>query len=198
MTDAEAEFGHPVYVVSDEPYVKLVYDGVKVPSVARIFRNSITVNSFSKSLALPGERIGYVAVSPDMEDAALLVSAIVYSNRTLGFVNAPALFQKVVANHLDRAVGLEAYRERRDLMLAILERAGYECAKPAGAFYLFPKCPVDDDRKFAEIALKHRTIVVAGSGFSYPGYFRISYCVSRETIAGSEKAFRAIMEECRG
>lgn len=198
LTDAEAEFGHPVYVVSDEPYVKLVYDGVKVPSVARIFRNSITVNSFSKSLALPGERIGYVAVSPDMEDAALLVSAIVYSNRTLGFVNAPALFQKVVANHLDRAVGLEAYRERRDMMLAILERTGYECAKPAGAFYLFPKCPVDDDRKFAEIALKHRTIVVAGSGFSYPGYFRISYCVSRETIAGSEKAFRAIMEECRG
>jgi aspartate aminotransferase len=195
LDDAEAEFGHPVYVVSDEPYAKIIYDGVKVPSVARIFRNSITVNSFSKSLALPGERIGFVAVCPDMADKDLLDAALVYSNRTLGFVNAPAIFQKVVVNHLDRAVGLDAYRERRDMLYDILTGAGFECTKPQGAFYLFPKSPIPDDKEFAAIALRHRTIVVAGSGFSYPGYFRLSYCVSRDTIKGSEKAFREIMKE---
>ena len=196
LDDAEAEFGAPVYVVSDEPYAKIVYDDVKVPSVARIFKNSITVNSFSKSLALPGERIGFVAVSPDMKDKDLLNAAIVFSNRTLGFVNAPSLMQKVVARHLDRAVGLEAYRERRDMLWAILTEAGYKCLKPQGAFYLFPESPIPDDKKFAEIALSHRTIVVAGSGFSYPGYFRLSYCVSRDTIRNSAGAFRAIMDEC--
>ena len=197
LDDAEAEFGHPVYVVSDEPYARIIYDGVKVPSVAGIFKNSITVNSFSKSLALPGERIGYIAVSPRMEDKELLEAALVYSNRTLGFVNAPALFQKVAAMHLDRAVGLEAYKERRDMLYEIITGAGFECLKPQGAFYLFPKSPIADDKKFAQIALKHRIIVVAGSGFSYPGYFRLAYCVSRETIKGSEKAFRAVMEEIR-
>ena len=196
LEDAEAETGNPVYVVSDEPYAKIVYDGVKVPSVARIFKNSITVNSFSKSLALPGERIGFVAVSPDMPDKDLLNAAIVYSNRTLGFVNAPSLMQKVVARHLDRAVGLEAYRERRDMLYEILVDAGYSCLKPQGAFYLFPESPIPDDKEFARIALNHRTIVVAGSGFSYPGYFRLSYCVSKDTIKGSREAFRAIMDEC--
>ncbi len=104
--------------------------------------------------------------------------------------------QKVVARHLDRAVGLEAYRERRDMLWAILTEAGYKCLKPQGAFYLFPESPIPDDKKFAEIALSHRTIVVAGSGFSYPGYFRLSYCVSRDTIRNSAGAFRAIMDEC--
>ena len=198
LADAEAEFGAPVYVVSDEPYVKIVYDGVKVPSVARIFRNSIVVNSFSKSLALPGERIGYVAVNPDLPDKDLLEAALVYSNRTLGFVNAPGLFQKAVVDHLDRAVGLDAYRQRRDLLYDIIVDAGFSCARPQGAFYLFPQCPIPDDKKFAEIALRHRTIVVAGSGFGYPGYFRLAYCVSRETILNSRSAFREICAECTG
>ncbi len=197
LDDAEKEFGHPVYVVSDEPYLRIVYDGVRVPSVARIFKNSITVNSFSKSLALPGERIGYIAVCPDMENKELLEAAMIYSNRTLGFVNAPALFQKVAARHLERAVGLESYRERRDALYGILTEAGFECTLPEGAFYLFPKCPVADDRLFAEIALNRRVIVVAGSGFAYPGYFRLSYCVSMDTIRNSAEAFRAIAEDCR-
>ena len=132
-----------------------------------------------------------------MDDKDLLEAALVYSNRTLGFVNAPALFQKVAAMHLERAVGLDAYRERRDMLYDIVTGAGFECMKPGGAFYLFPKSPIPDDKKFAEIALKHRTIVVAGSGFSYPGYFRLAYCVSRETIKGSEKAFREIMDEIK-
>jgi aspartate aminotransferase len=195
LIDAEAEFGTPVYVVSDEPYVKIVYDGVEVPSVARIFQNSIVVNSFSKSLALPGERIGYVAVNPDLPDKDLLEAALIYSNRTLGFVNAPALFQKAIVDHLDRSVGLDAYRERRDMLYAIVTAAGFECLKPQGAFYLFPKCPIPDDKRFTEVALKHRTIVVAGSGFCYPGYFRLAYCVSKETILNSAEAFKNIIRE---
>ena len=195
---AEKRIGHPVFVVSDEPYVKIVYDGVKVPSVAKIFKNSITVNSFSKSLALPGERIGYVAVSPDIDDAEMLCSAIVYSNRTLGFVNAPSLMQKVCVRHLDRCVGYDAYKERRDMLYKILTDAGYECSLPQGAFYLFPKCPIEDDRKFAEMALRHHMVVVAGSGFSYPGYFRLSYCVSKETIRNSAQAFKDLYEEAAG
>lgn len=198
LADAEAEFGTPLYVVSDEPYVKIVYDGVEVPSVARVFPNSIVVNSFSKSLALPGERIGYVAVNPDLPGKELLEAALIYSNRTLGFVNAPALFQKAVVGHLDRSVGLDAYRERRDMLYAIVTAAGFECLKPQGAFYLFPKCPIPDDKRFAEIALKHRTIVVAGSGFCYPGYFRLAYCVSKDTILNSAEAFREIFRECKG
>lgn len=197
LNEAEKKFGQPVYVVSDEPYSKIIYDGVRVPSVSRIFTNSIVVNSFSKSLALPGERIGYVAVNPDLPGKDVLEAAIVYSNRTLGFVNAPALFQKVAARHLYSAVGLADYKERRDMLYNILINTGFECTLPKGAFYLFPKSPIPDDKKFAEIALKHRTIVVAGSGFSYPGYFRLSYCVSRETIRGSEKAFAEIMEELK-
>ncbi|MBO4326512.1 MAG: pyridoxal phosphate-dependent aminotransferase [Clostridia bacterium] len=198
LDEAEKRTGNPVYVVSDEPYAKIVYDGVKVPSVARIFKNSITVNSFSKSLALPGERIGYIAVNPDLPDKETLEAALVYSNRTLGFVNAPSLFQKVAARHLDRSVGLDAYKERRDMLYEIVTDAGFKCLKPQGAFYLFPKSPIPDDKKFAEIALRHRTIVVAGSGFSYPGYFRLAYCVSRGMIKRSAGAFREIMAEIAG
>ena len=195
LDEAEARIGHPVYVVSDEPYVKIVYGGVKVPSVASIFPESITVNSFSKSLALPGERIGFIAVSPELRDKETLEAAMVYSNRTLGFVNAPALFQKVCVRHLDRAVGLEDYLKRRDMLYKILTDAGYSCLKPDGAFYLFPKSPIPDDRKFAELALKHHMVIVAGSGFGYPGYFRLSYCVSYDTIRNSEKAFRELYKE---
>lgn len=192
---AEKRFGHPIYVVSDEPYVKIVYDGLRVPSVAKIFRNSITVNSFSKSLALPGERIGFIAVNPEMDEADLLVAAMVYSNRTLGFVNAPGLFQKVVADHLDEAAGLDAYRERRDLLYNILVDAGFSCMKPQGAFYLFAKCPIEDDNKFAEMAVAHKIVLVGGTGFGYAGYFRLAYCVSYDTIRNSAQAFKDLYQE---
>lgn len=195
---AEKEFGHPVYVISDEPYVKIVYDGVKVPSVAAIFKNAITVNSFSKSLALPGERIGYIAVNPTIEDVDTLVAAMVYCNRTLGFVNAPGLFQKVIADHLDEAAGLEAYKERRDMLYDILVEAGFSCAKPQGAFYMFAKCPISDDAAFSQMAIKHNIILVGGSGFGYPGYFRLAYCVSYDTIRNSAQAFKDLYKEATG
>ncbi len=195
---AEAAFGEPVYVVSDEPYVKIVYDGVKVPAMSAIFKNSIIVNSFSKSLALPGERIGYVAVNPQIRNADVLMDALIFCNRTLGFVNAPGLFQKVVADHLEDVAGLEAYRERRDALYEILMDTGYECMLPKGAFYLFPRSPIEDDVAFCDLALKHRLVIVSGSGFGYPGYFRLAYCVDRKTIQNSKDAFAALRKEALG
>lgn len=195
---AEAIYGQPIYVVSDEPYVRIVYDGVKVPAMSAIFKNSIVVNSFSKSLALPGERIGYVAVNPAIRNADVLMDALIFCNRTLGFVNAPGIFQKVVADHLEDVAGLEAYKERRDALYEILIETGYRCALPKGAFYLFPQSPIPDDAAFCNLALKHRLVIVSGTGFSYPGYFRLAYCVSMKTIKNSKDAFAALLKEATG
>ena len=192
---AEKTNGQPVYVISDEPYVKIIYDGVKVPAMSAIFKNSIVVNSFSKSLALPGERIGYVAVNPAIEGADILMDALILCNRTLGFVNAPGIFQKIVAEHLDDVAGLEAYKERRDALYEILIDTGYECEMPKGAFYLFPKSPIEDDVAFCNMAIKHRLVIVSGSGFCYPGFFRLAYCVSMDTIKNSKDSFAALRKE---
>ncbi len=195
LEDSKKKLGNTIYVVSDEPYVKIIYDGVKVPPISKIFKNSIVVNSFSKSLALPGERIGYVAVNPAIEDSDVLMNALIFCNRTLGFVNAPGLFQKVVANHLEDVAGLEAYKERRDELHKILIETGYECEMPKGAFYLFPKSPIADDVAFCNMAIKHRLVIVSGSGFGYPGYFRLAYCVSMDTIKNSKDSFAALRKE---
>lgn len=196
LKNAEARFGHDIYVLSDEPYVQIVYDGMKVPPVAAIFDHSIVINSFSKSLALPGERIGYVAVNPKIADADILMAALAFANRTLGFVNAPSLFQKVVAENLRIVAGLDSYRQRRDALYEIVTEAGFECALPQGAFYLFPKSPIPDDGKLANMALKHNLIIVGGTGFCYPGYFRLAYCVSMDTILRSRDAFKRLREDC--
>lgn len=198
LLGAEAKFGQPIYVISDEPYVKVSYDGVVIPEIAAIFDNAIIVNSFSKSLSLPGERIGYVAVNPLIKDSDILVDALIYSNRTLGFVNAPSLFQKLVADHLDDVVGLDSYKERRDVFYKILTDIGYECTLPKGAFYLFVKSPIEDDGAFCDMALKHNIVIVSGKGFGYPGYFRIAYCVSMSQITGSKEAFKALYNEATG
>lgn len=192
LEKVQAKNGKPIFVVSDEPYVKIVYDGVKVPAISAIFKNSIVVNSFSKSLALPGERIGYVAINPNIEKADVLADAMIFCNRTLGFVNAPGLFQKVVAEHLDDVAGLEAYKERRDALYEILIETGYECEKPQGAFYLFAKSPIEDDVEFCKKAIEHRLVLVSGTGFGYPGFFRMAYCVSMDTIKNSRESFRAL------
>ena len=197
LSEAEERIGHPVFVISDEPYAKIIYDGVRVPSVPAIFPHSIIVTSFSKSLALPGERIGYIAVGPEVPEAETLMQCMILCARTLGFVNAPSLFQRVIADNLDLATGVESYRERRDRLLEIINKAGFCCVKPEGAFYLFPKSPVEDDRAFCEAALKHHILAVSGSGFGYPGYFRLAYCVSMETIENSEKAWMELGKEFR-
>lgn len=198
LEEAEKKNGNPIYVISDEPYVKIVYDGIKVPAMSSIFRNSIVVNSFSKSLALPGERIGYVAVNPQIKDADILTDALIFCNRTLGFVNAPGIFQKVVAEHLEDAAGLEEYKERRDALYNILTDTGYECEMPKGAFYLFPKSPIADDSAFCNMAIKHRLVIVSGSSFCYPGFFRLAYCVSMDTIKNSKDSFAALRKEALG
>ncbi len=192
---AEKRCGQPIYVVSDEPYVKIVYDGVQVPPMSAIFKNSIVVYSFSKSLALPGERIGYVAVNPAIQDANILMDALIFCNRSYGFVNAPGLFQKAAADHLGDVAGLDAYRERRDALYRILTEAGYQCELPKGAFYLFPQSPISDDVAFCQMALRHRLVLVSGTSFGYPGYFRLAYCVSMETILNSKESFIALRKE---
>lgn len=191
----EKEFGSTIYVISDEPYNKLVYDGIRVPSILKIFRNSLIVNSYSKSLALPGERIGYIAANSSISDLESLMNGMIYCNRALGYVNAPSLFQKVVAESLDAAVDAEIYRERRDILYNHLIKLGFECVKPGGAFYLFPKALMDDDVEFVKRAVKYNLLFVPGKGFGCPGYFRIAYCVSKKTIEASLPAFEALANE---
>lgn len=191
----EAELGTSIFVISDEPYVSIVYDGVEVPDMLSIFEKSIIVNSFSKSLALAGERIGYVAASSRIPEVDVLMAAMISLNRTLGFVNAPSLFQKVVAENLHVAVDTEDYKKKRDLLYSHLTRIGFECVRPEGAFYLFMKTPIGDDRVFCRTAAKYNLLFVPGSGFGCPGYVRIAYCCDISMIERSLDAFTKLAEE---
>ncbi|MDF9407342.1 pyridoxal phosphate-dependent aminotransferase [Pelotomaculum isophthalicicum JI] len=191
----EKEIGHAVFVISDEPYAKITYDGTTVPSVFKYIKNSVVVTSHSKDLALPGERIGYAAISPKIDQADLLMEGLVFCNRTLGFVNAPALMQHLVAGLQHESVNIAEYQEKRDLLYDNLTAMGFKMIKPQGAFYLFPQSPVKDDVEFVRIAQKHNILVVPGSGFGTPGYFRIAYCVSKQIILRSLPAFQALAKE---
>lgn len=191
----EAEFGTSIYVISDEPYVSIVYDGVEVPNFLSMFEKSIIVNSFSKSLALAGERIGYIAASSRIPEVDILMAAMISLNRTLGFVNAPSLFQKVVADNLEVAVDTEGYKKKRDLLYGHLTSIGFECVKPGGAFYLFMKTPVEDDRAFCRTAARFNILLVPGSGFGCPGYVRIAYCCDYSMIERSLDAFTKLARE---
>lgn len=195
LIDKGNEFNTTIYVLSDEPYAKITYDGIKVPNMLKIFKNSIIVNSFSKSLALPGERIGYIVANPEISDVNLLISAMVYCNRVLGFVNAPALMQKVIADTIGEAVNVEEYQKKRDLLYNHLISLGFTCIKPEGAFYLFPKALIKDDIEFIRRAIKYNILLVPGSGFGCPGYFRISYSVSLKTVENSLPAFTELAKE---
>jgi len=152
------------------------------------------INSYSKSLGLAGERIGYIAVNSKIENSELLMSGLAFANRTLGFVNAPALWQKVTADSIDETVDISEYQKRRDVLIEHLEKIGFEMVKPNGAFYLFPKAMMEDDVAFVMEAKKHNLLLVPGSGFGYPGYFRISYCVDMAMIERSLHAFTALAE----
>lgn len=191
----EAEFGTTIYLVSDEPYAGLVYDGVKVPPILKIFKHSLVVTSHSKDLAIPGERIGYVAIHPENPEAELLFNALVYANRVLGFVNAPALMQHLITTLQGQAVGVEIYQKRRDMFYNHLISIGFDVVKPQGAFYFFPKSPIPDDVAFIQAAVKYNLLLVPGSGFGQPGYFRIAYCVSDDTIKNSFPAFTKLAQE---
>ena len=191
----QQEFGSSIYVISDEPYREIVYDGVQVPFILDYFRNGLIGYSYSKSLSLPGERIGYIAANSNMDDLEEILSALNVATRILGFVNAPSLFQKVVARVADLSVDVSPYRENRDLIYNHLISLGFHCTKPQGAFYLFPKAPGGDDNAFCALAKKYNILVVPGSSFGCPGYFRLSYCVSREQILRSMPAFEKLAAE---
>jgi aspartate aminotransferase len=195
IADKEKEYGITIFIISDDPYNKIVYDNVEVPSILNIFKNSIVVNSFSKSLSLPGERIGYIAVNPSINDSATLISGLIFCTRTLGFVNAPALFQKVIAESLEEKVEVDTYKRKRDVLFNHLITLGFICNNPKGAFYLFPKSLIPDDIAFVKKALDYNLLLVPGSGFGFPGYFRIAYCVSMKTIEDSLQAFTALAGE---
>ncbi|MDD3243318.1 MAG: pyridoxal phosphate-dependent aminotransferase [Eubacteriales bacterium] len=196
LAAGEKQYGSSIYVISDEPYAKLCY-GEPVPSLFRFFRNGIIGNSFSKSLCLPGERIGYLAVNPAADDCAMLCGGLAFANRTLGFVNAPSLLQKVIGDCLEVSVDVEIYRQRRDLLYHLLTSLGMECVKPDGAFYLFPKVPGGDSAAFVAAAAKENILIVDGKGFGQPGYVRVAYCVETDMIHRSEGAWRKLMEEYR-
>lgn len=189
------EYNTDIFVISDEPYSRIVYDNVKVPNILNIFENSIKIDSYSKSLSLPGERIGYIVVNPSIKDVNTLVNGLIFCTRTLGFVNAPALFQRVIGEAIDAKVNTDEYKIRRDYLYDNITRLGFSCVKPQGAFYLFPKSPIPDDIEFVKHAVKYNLLLVPGSGFGYPGYFRISYCVSMDTIKDSMKAFEKLAND---
>ena len=192
------ETGRAVYLLSDEPYKKITYDGAVVPSVLANYKNTIVLTSYSKDLSLPGERIGWLAVHPEADDFENLMNGIIMCNRILGYVNAPAIMQKVVAELQGVSVDINFYRRKRDRLCEILEEAGFSFIKPEGTFYLFPEAPGGDDLKAVAALQEERVLTVPGRGFGSPGYFRISYCVADSVIEGSaagfKKAFKALTE----
>ena len=190
-----AEYGHPIYIIADEPYRELVYGGVKVPFIPCLYKNTIVCYSYSKSLSLPGERIGYVYVPGFAEDSAAVYAAIAGAARIMGHVCPPTLMQKVIEYCAEERPDLVAYDENRNLLYSSLREMGYECAKPDGAFYLFVKAPNGDANAFSEKAkLEHNLLVVPADGFGCPGYFRLSYCVANDMIQRSLPAFKAMIE----
>ncbi|HME42429.1 MAG TPA: pyridoxal phosphate-dependent aminotransferase [Syntrophorhabdales bacterium] len=186
----ERKKGREIFILSDDAYRKLVYSDGKLPELFTIYDLVISVTSHSKDLALPGERIGYVAISPQVKDMELLVSSLVIANRVLGFVNAPALFQRLVAGFQNTSVSIAEYEKKRDVLYETLMEAGFECVKPTGAFYMFPKSPIKDELEFVTIMQQEeRILVVPGRGFGRSGYIRIAYCVPLDTIYKARPGF---------
>lgn len=193
MLDAAGEkFCTTIYLVSDEPYRKIVFDGLEVPSIMSATSNSIVVSSYSKDLSLPGERIGYIAVHPEMHEKSELLNAMTLANRILGFVNAPALMQRVVAELQEEHVDSSIYEKRRKAFCRVLDDAGFEYVKPRGAFYLFPKTPIDDV-EFCAILQEEKILAVPGRGFGAPGYIRLAFCIDEDVITRSADAFKRAM-----
>ena len=191
----EKEFGTAIVLLSDEPYRELAYGGVEVPYVTKVYSDTVVCYSYSKSLSLPGERIGYLVIPDELQDSEEVFNAAVIANRVLGCVNAPSLMQRVIKRCLDAKVNLEAYDRNRNLLYNGLAKLGFQCIKPQGAFYLFVKSPEPDEKQFCEVCKKHHILVVPGSSFACPGYVRISYCVSYEQIERSLPAFEQVAKE---
>ncbi len=194
----QKEFGTSIYLISDEPYRELAYDGVEVPYLTKYYHNTIVGYSFSKSLSLPGERIGYLVIPKEVDCFTDMVEGANVANRILGYVNAPSLIQRAVAKCLDAKVDLELYNRNRELLYHNLTSFGYECVKPQGAFYLFVKAMEPDDKAFSAAAKQHNLLIVPGSSFGCPGYCRIAYCVDYSMIERALPRFQKLAEEYRG
>jgi aspartate aminotransferase len=190
------KLGKAVYLISDDPYKKITFDGVEAPNIMEFYQDSIYITSHSKDIALPGERIGFLAVHPQCESAGLLMAGLIFCNRVLGFVNAPALIQRVVKQVQGVTVDVEQYRRKRDYLYNELTRIGYQVVKPQGAFYFFPKSPLEDEVEFVKKLADKKVLVVPGRGFGLPGYFRISYCLPDWVIEGSIAGFEKAYHEC--
>ena len=191
------KLGKAVYLISDDPYKKITFDGVEAPNIMEFYQDSIYITSHSKDIALPGERIGFLAVHPQCESAGLLMAGLIFCNRVLGFVNAPALIQRVVKQVQGVTVDVEQYRRKRDYLYNELTRIGYQVVKPQGAFYFFPKSPLEDEVEFVKKLADEKVLVVPGRGFGLPGYFRISYCLPNSVIEGSIAGFEKAYHECQ-
>jgi len=189
LNEKQKELNTTIYLISDEPYREIVYDDIQVPCLLKYYDNTFIGYSYSKSLSLPGERIGYVVINTLMDAFEEMASALNIANRILGFVNAPSLFQRVIAKSLDAEVDVSIYKKNRDLLYNHLISLGFTCVKPQGAFYLFPKSPIEDDKKFCEDAKQFNLLLVPGSAFGCPGHVRLSYCISYEKIKDSLQAF---------
>lgn len=199
LREASARIGRDILLIADEPYRFLAYDGMEVPAIFPLYDHSVVVSSFSKNLALAGERVGYVAVNPAMRDASVLVAGVILTNRILGFVNAPAVGQKLLEKALGHEVDASIYARRRDLFADILRNAGFEFSLPQGAFYFFPRIPVgNDDAAFVNDLMQEQILAVPGSGFGYPGFFRLAFCVDERFISGAAKGFARAYARARG
>ena len=195
MEAKQKEFGTEIYLISDEPYRELAYDGVEVPYLTKYYANTIVGYSYSKSLSLPGERIGYLVIPDEVTESDKVIAAANVANRILGFVNAPTLQQKVVAKCLNEKTDISFYDRNRETLYNGLKEMGFECVKPQGAFYLFVKSPIEDDKAFCNEAKKYNILIVPGSSFGCPGYVRIAYCVAYETIVNSLPKFKELAAE---
>ena len=195
MEAKQKEFGTDIYLISDEPYRELAYDGVEVPYLTKYYTNTIVGYSFSKSLSLPGERIGYLVIPNEASDSSDLIAAAGVATRILGFVNAPTLQQKMVVKCLNAQTDISYYDRNRETLYQGLQECGFTCIKPEGAFYLFVKSPIEDEKAFCEAAKKYNILIVPGSSFGCPGYVRMAYCVSYETIVNALPKFRELAKE---
>ncbi len=198
LKEKSERFGSPIYLVSDEPYRKLVYDGIVPADIFKSYDESIIVTSYSKDISIPGERLGYGALNPRAGEKKQLMDGMIFANRTLGFVNAPALMQRVVCAIQGESADMSAYARKRDLICGGLADAGYEFMMPRGTFYVFPKTPIPDDVAFVNALQEELILAVPGSGFGGPGHFRIAFCVDDDTIVNAIPGFKKVMDKMKG
>jgi len=197
LKTASEKRGSAIYLISDDPYKKIIFDGVETPHLFEFYKDSIYISSHSKDLAVPGERIGFVVVHPECSDRDKLMAALIFCNRVLGFVNAPALIQRAIAQSQDVGIDPMIYQKKRDHLYSALVEIGYSVVKPQGAFYFFPKSPLADEVEFCRLLTQEKTLAVPGRGFGTPGYFRLSYCLPDDVIEGAIGGLRAAFEKAR-